>query len=51
MIAALCGYSGANYLCKAFKKETGETPTAYRNRTAPPVELYTPDAGHGEIYL
>ena len=42
-IAPLCGFSGANYFCKAFKKETGETPTAFRNRTAPPVMLYVPD--------
>jgi len=51
VIAALCGFSGANYFCKAFKKETGETPTVYRNRTAPPAELYVPDAENDEIYL
>jgi len=51
VIAALCGFSCANYFCKAFKKETGETPTTYRNRTAPPVSLYIPDAENDEIYL
>ena len=51
VIAALCGFSGANYFCKAFKKETGETPTAFRNRTAPPAELYIPDSENNEIYL
>lgn len=50
-IAALCGYSSANYFCKAFKKEYGDTPTAYRNRTAPQVELYIPDTENDEIYL
>lgn len=29
-IAALCGFSGANYLCRVFKRETGMTPTAWR---------------------
>ena len=51
VIAALCGFSGANYFCKAFKKETGETPTTYRNRIAPEVSLYIPDAENDEIYL
>ena len=51
VIAALCGYSGANYFCKVFKKECGETPTAFRNRTAPSVRLYMPDAENDEIYL
>ena len=35
VIAGLCGFSGANYLCKVFKKETGETPAAWRKRAAP----------------
>lgn len=30
VIATLCGFSGANYLCKVFKKHTGQTPAAYR---------------------
>ncbi len=29
-VANLAGFSGANYLCKVFKKETGETPAAWR---------------------
>jgi len=51
VIAALCGYSSANYFCKAFKKEQGETPTAYRNRTAPQVKIYIPDPENDGIYL
>lgn len=35
VIANLCGFSCANYLCKVFKKETGETPVAWRKRVAP----------------
>ena len=31
-IALQTGFSGDNYLCKAFKKVTGETPMAYKSR-------------------
>lgn len=31
-IAALTGFSGDNYLCKAFKKVTGDTPIAYKSK-------------------
>lgn len=34
LIATLCGFSGANYLCKVFKRETGQTPAAYRKVSA-----------------
>ena len=30
VVATLCGFSGANYFCKVFKKETGMTPAAFR---------------------
>ena len=26
VVASLCGFSGANYLCRVFKKETGQSP-------------------------
>ncbi|MDD4849616.1 MAG: AraC family transcriptional regulator [Gemmiger sp.] len=35
IIARLCGFSGANYLCRVFKKETGLTPAAWREGAAP----------------
>lgn len=31
-IALRTGFSGDNYLCKAFKKATGETPVSYRTK-------------------
>lgn len=34
-IAGLCGFSGANYLCRVFKRETGLTPAAWRAAAAP----------------
>jgi AraC-like DNA-binding protein len=30
VIASLCGFSGANYLCRVFKKELGVSPAAWR---------------------
>lgn len=30
IVASLCGFSGANYLCRVFKKETGQTPAQWR---------------------
>lgn len=30
IVASLCGFSGANYLCRVFRRETGQTPAAWR---------------------
>ncbi len=30
LIANLCGFSGANYLCRVFKRETGQSPASWR---------------------
>jgi len=30
VVASLCGFSGANYLCRVFKKETGQSPAQWR---------------------
>ena len=29
-VAGLCGFSGANYLCRVFKKEVGKSPAAWQ---------------------
>lgn len=34
MVAGLCGFSGANYFCKVFRRVTGESPGEYRMREA-----------------
>lgn len=34
VVATLSGFSGANYLCKVFKKNTGLTPSEYRSQHA-----------------
>ena len=36
MIAGLTGFSGANYLCRVFKREVGISPAAWRAAAAPP---------------
>ena len=30
VVASLCGFSGANYLCRVFRRETGLSPAAFR---------------------
>ncbi len=30
VVASLCGFSGANYLCRVFKKEVGQSPAQWR---------------------
>lgn len=43
-IAGLCGFSGANYLCRLFKKEVGLSPSAWRRQnTAPTVPPTAPE--------
>ena len=32
IVATLSGFSGANYFCKVFKKYTGLSPLAYKNK-------------------
>ena len=39
VVASLCGFSGANYLCRVFKKATGQSPTAWRAAAAGVSEL------------
>lgn len=35
MIAGLCGFSGANYFCRVFKREVGVSPAAWRTAAQP----------------
>lgn len=51
MIAGLCGFSDANYLCKVFKNRTGETPAAWRRRTAPFKPRVSPEEWDSKIFL
>lgn len=54
IIASLCGFSGANYFCKVFKKATGTTPAAYREKSShalPPEASPTPQTPENLMYL
>lgn len=52
VVATLCGFSGANYLCKVFKRETGQTPAQYR-RSLPGGAAPQPlaDAAEADLFL
>ena len=50
-IAGLCGFSGANYLCRVFKRETGLSPAAWRASAAPGMLLPNRAKHTGEMYL
>ena len=50
-IAALSGFSCANYFCKVFKKITGETPTEYRNKSKETAPLSLPGSEEDELYV
>lgn len=45
VVAGMCGFAGANYLVKVFKKETGLTPAVWRarwkSRAAEDIQLLT----------
>lgn len=39
VVATLSGFSGANYFCRVFKSETGQSPLAYRRNGYPAEPL------------
>lgn len=39
LVASLCGFSGANYFCRVFKRETGMTPAQWRAGASPNAAL------------
>ena len=51
MIASLCGFSGANYLCRVFRRETGTTPAAWRESAAPHTPAKRLPPRRNEIYV
>lgn len=51
VIANLCGFSGANYFCKVFKKEMGETPASWRSHAKPQVTAQPPSELENQMYL
>ena len=51
VVASLCGFSGANYLCRVFKKATGQTPTAFRAAAAGANARSLPLPREEELYV
>ncbi|MDF2656224.1 MAG: AraC family transcriptional regulator [Bacillota bacterium] len=51
IIAGACGYSNANYFCKAFKKETGMPPSEYRKVFGSASKSVHPDPIIQKLYL
>lgn len=51
VVASLCGFSGANYLCRVFKKATGQTPAAFRAAAAADEALGQPLPLEKELYV
>ena len=51
VIASLCGFSGANYLCRVFKKETGHSPAQWRALAGQPARPLSPAESQREQAL
>ena len=51
IIAGACGYSCANYFSKAFKKQTGLTPSEYAKAFRQSTDEAKTDLQFGKIYL
>ena len=52
VVATLCGFSGANYLCKVFKKVTGMSPAQFRSTVQPaPLPQTLADAAEEGLFL
>ena len=51
VVASLCGFSGANYLCRVFRKATGLTPAAWRAVAAAPAAPEAPLPLEKELYV
>lgn len=50
-IAGLCGFSGAHYLCRVFKKEFGVTPQTWRKSCTPAEQKRTVLRRDERVYL
>ena len=51
VVASLCGFSGANYLCKVFKRTTGQTPAVWRAQHAAAVPRSHVSAQEAALYV
>ncbi len=51
LVAGMCGFSGANYLCRVFKKTTGISPGEWRARYAAAGQSTLEEQPRDEMYL
>lgn len=51
VIASLCGFSSANYLCRVFRKHTGQSPAQWRNQVSEQDLPYTSIQGEDTLYI
>ena len=51
VVASLCGFSGANYLCRVFRRHTGQTPAQWRAANLAAEGSDRPLAGEAELYI
>ena len=51
VVASLCGFSGANYLCRVFRRHTGQTPAQWRAANLAVEGSDRPLAGEAELYI
>lgn len=51
VVASLCGFSGANYLCRVFRKHTGQSPAQWRNANLSPTSSDMPLASEATLYI
>ena len=51
VVASLCGFSGANYFCRVFKKQTGRTPKEWQAQYQTPLPEKDFPAMESFLYL
>ena len=51
VVASLCGFSGSNYLCRVFKKQTGQTPASWRKQAMSTPKAEQPLPREQELFV
>lgn len=51
VVASLCGFSGANYLCRVFRKHTGQSPAQWRAANLSLAAEDAPLAADAALYI
>lgn len=51
VVASLCGFSGANYLCRVFRRHVGQSPAQWRAAHLSAENSAVAIAGEAELYI